>query len=221
MIWFTSDLHFGHRNIISFCDRPFVDSFHETPDGTLAVTADAVTTMNEAMIEQWNSQVAPIDSVYIVGDVCMGHRDETLPLVGRCNGDKHLIPGNHDHIWSGHAESMREKWLPEYQKYMTIEPEQMVMEVDGMTRISKFLVGHFPYAPKITFDGVDSRYSEYWPEDTGRWLVHGHAHGSWRQRGKQIDVGIDAWGGRLVPIETIASMIELGPAMLDRIPWRR
>ena len=42
----------------------------------------------------------------------------------------------------------------------------------------------------------------------------------WRQRGKQIDVGVDAWGGRLVSQTTLAAMVHNGPAMLDPLPWR-
>ena len=46
-IWFTSDHHFGHENIIKYCDRPFNSVGH----------------MNAAMIEAWNGAVAPGDTV--------------------------------------------------------------------------------------------------------------------------------------------------------------
>ena len=45
MIWFTSDLHLGHRAVINFQDRPF---------GT-------VEEMNEALIKNWNFLVAKND----------------------------------------------------------------------------------------------------------------------------------------------------------------
>ena len=53
MIWFTSDLHLGHRAVINFQDRPF---------GT-------VEEMNEALIKNWNFLVAKNDTVYILGDI--------------------------------------------------------------------------------------------------------------------------------------------------------
>ena len=46
MIWFTSDLHLGHRAVINFQDRPF---------GT-------VEEMNEALIKNWNFLVAKNDT---------------------------------------------------------------------------------------------------------------------------------------------------------------
>lgn len=52
-IWFTSDLHIGHRNIISFCNRPFTDTRQ----------------MAEVLRENWNSVVKPEDYVFVLGDV--------------------------------------------------------------------------------------------------------------------------------------------------------
>lgn len=77
MIFFTSDHHFGHANIIRLCKRPFTD----------------LHSMNEAMTARWNAVVAPKDAVYHLGDFALGdHR----PYLQRLNGSKILIPGNHD-----------------------------------------------------------------------------------------------------------------------------
>lgn len=80
-IWFTSDWHLGHRNIIKFCNRPFTDA-HE---------------MNEAIIENHNSLVHPGDHVYHHGDMFwkMGY-DKVSYLMSRFNGLFHVIKGNHD-----------------------------------------------------------------------------------------------------------------------------
>lgn len=79
MIYFTSDTHFAHVNIIKYCDRPWK-------------TVDA---MNAGLIERWNSVVDPDDDVYHLGDFCMGgsRPKDWLP---RLNGNVHLICGNHD-----------------------------------------------------------------------------------------------------------------------------
>ena len=45
--FFTSDTHFNHANIISFCNRPFKD----------------VEQMNEVMIANWNHVIGKDDSV--------------------------------------------------------------------------------------------------------------------------------------------------------------
>ena len=51
---YTSDLHFGHENVIRFDDRPFSD----------------IEEMDRTLIEMWNARVRDEDTVYIVGDVC-------------------------------------------------------------------------------------------------------------------------------------------------------
>lgn len=52
MIYFTADTHFGHYNVIRFCDRPFASAEE----------------MDEAMIQNWNDRVTGNDTVYILGD---------------------------------------------------------------------------------------------------------------------------------------------------------
>ena len=77
-IWFVSDTHFGHENIISYCARPF----------------SCAAEMDEAMVERWNAVVKPSDKVYHLGDVAM--RKSHLGIVSRLHGKKRLIRGNHD-----------------------------------------------------------------------------------------------------------------------------
>jgi calcineurin-like phosphoesterase family protein len=77
-IWFTSDTHFGHENIIGYCGRPF----------------SCAAEMDETLVERWNAVVKPSDHVYHLGDVAM--RRPQLQIVKRLNGHKRLIFGNHD-----------------------------------------------------------------------------------------------------------------------------
>lgn len=80
MIYFCSDLHFSHQNIIKYCDRPWA----------------TVEEMNEALIANWNSVVKPEDTVWHLGDVAMGPKSKHPEIVARLNGHKLLIRGNHD-----------------------------------------------------------------------------------------------------------------------------
>jgi calcineurin-like phosphoesterase family protein len=80
-IFFTSDTHFNHANIIEYCKRPFKDIIH----------------MNESMIENWNRVVSPRDIVYHLGDFAMGDKSKIPSILSRLNGHIILICGNHDH----------------------------------------------------------------------------------------------------------------------------
>lgn len=82
MIYFTSDTHFGHKNIIKYCNRPF--------------DIDKVWEMDDALINNWNARVQPEDTIYHLGDVCFKNADAFQNYMKRLNGHKHLIWGNHD-----------------------------------------------------------------------------------------------------------------------------
>ena len=82
--WITSDLHFGHKNIMSFCPV------------TRARFRNDVTYMNEQMVIEWNAMIAPEDTVYILGDVAFLPAAKAAEYMMRCNGSKILIEGNHD-----------------------------------------------------------------------------------------------------------------------------
>jgi calcineurin-like phosphoesterase family protein len=84
-IFFTSDLHFGHANIIQYCNRPF----------------NSVEHMNGVLMSNWNSVVTEDDKVIVLGDFAMGKISETLPVAERLNGMKFLVPGNHDRCFGG------------------------------------------------------------------------------------------------------------------------
>lgn len=79
----TSDLHFGHSNIMKFCPENrghYEDAEH----------------MNESMVQEWNSIVEPGDTVYILGDVAFMQATKAAHLLKRLNGNKILVRGNHD-----------------------------------------------------------------------------------------------------------------------------
>ena len=90
------------------------------------------------------------------------------------------------------------------------------MRIDLGAEHRKVLACHFPYKGD---SGDVLRYAAERPTDTGEWLVHGHVHESWLQAGRQINVGIDAWGGRLASADEVDALIETGPRELPRIEW--
>ena len=82
-IWFTADQHFGHENIIEYCNRPF----------------PRLGKMEQAIIGNYRKVVAPEDTVYILGDLTIKgpqHRGHLEYILEQLPGNKHLILGNHD-----------------------------------------------------------------------------------------------------------------------------
>ena len=91
-LFFIADTYFSHTNMLKFEDeagnrvRPHFSSVEE---------------MNEALILNWNSVVAPEDRIYHLGDVCFGGIETVRSVLPRLNGKKRLILGNHDRV-KGH-----------------------------------------------------------------------------------------------------------------------
>ena len=81
--FYISDPHFGHEDIISFCNRPFT----------------SVEEMDEELIKRWNNKVSNNDTIYILGDLI--YKSNKLPeyYLERLNGAKILIKGNYDNPW--------------------------------------------------------------------------------------------------------------------------
>lgn len=181
--FYTSDPHFGHKNIIRYCDRPFRD----------------VDEMDEILIKRWNDVVTPDDTVWVLGDVALGDIEKSLSRIQRLNGTKHLVSGNHDRCWSG--SKRHEEWLERYLDagFATIQEETQV-QIGGQTVI----LSHFPYQG----DSHDrDRYTSHRPQDTGLWVVHGHVHTTWQVRGRQINVGVDVWEYTPVPESALAEIM--------------
>lgn len=85
MIYFTADPHFGHTNIIRYCNRPFRDKNH----------------MDEMLIKNWNDVVLPRDTVYVLGDFTLS--SDAQKYIDRLTGDKKFLAGSHDQNWFGKA----------------------------------------------------------------------------------------------------------------------
>lgn len=86
-LYFTSDTHFSHFNIIRLCNRPFT-------------TAEE---MNEKLIQKWNDRVRPEDDIYHLGDVIFyrstngnGLKIKPIEILKKLNGTITYVRGNHD-----------------------------------------------------------------------------------------------------------------------------
>ena len=80
-----SDTHFGHAGVCRFLRNDGVTKLRPW---------DSPEEMDEYMVKAWNERVRPKDKVYHLGDVVINRKH--LTTLGRLNGDKVLIRGNHD-----------------------------------------------------------------------------------------------------------------------------
>jgi calcineurin-like phosphoesterase family protein len=102
-IWFTSDTHFGHKNIITYSNRPFKSVEH----------------MDESMMARWNKKVAPEDEVWHLGDFAFHKEAKVESILRRLNGHKHFIRGNHDEI------------MPNLYKYFESVQDYKELRIEG------------------------------------------------------------------------------------------
>lgn len=113
-IYYIADPHFGHRNIINLCGRPF----------------DSVEEMYEELLHNWK-RVRPQDYVYIVGDLAYRMpEDKVINLARSLPGRKILLCGNHDSL----------KYNPKFR--VCFERIEDLMEIDDNGR--KVVLCHYP-----------------------------------------------------------------------------
>lgn len=182
-VYYTGDSHFGHTSqkggIIKYCNRPF----------------DSIELMDEALILEWNRVVKPDDTVYHLGDFCLGDEQMARRYFLRLNG-KILILGNtfhHDKRW---LRAKSPYWSRQHE--VTILPPIYTLRIDG-----EFIVlCHFPFAegrwPRAHYNSIS---------------LFAHCHGRYNPKGKALDVGVDSvnkiWGSyRPVSLAEIAEYME-------------
>lgn len=196
-VFVTSDTHFGHR-MVSKVFRGF-----ETPDEH-----------DEAMISSWNALV-PEDGIVInFGDVSFTNKARTAEILARLNGEKYVIPGNHDNsknlnFWFG-----EDHVFPQLLRINVVDPRDV-------NRRIQFESSHYPLA---AWNGSDH----------GALHLHGHLHSRnnsvshhfcapYSGAGVRFDVGIDNapyFGYSLspIPLPVVAAKYTevLAQKMLDR-----
>ena len=110
MIYFTSDLHLGHKNIVDLCKRPFAD----------------VDEMDAVLIDNWNRKVKKNDVVYLTGDA-VWDKKKVAYYMEQLSGRKILIAGNHDSTWIKREECQKyfEEIVPSLEVHLNGHPITM------------------------------------------------------------------------------------------------
>ena len=183
-IYYTSDLHFGHKlvaKIRGFGEDDLAPSLHDAH-----------------LMNMWYATVRPADVVWILGDLSVGHREESraLGILNQLPGKKHLVFGNHD---SGHP--MHSTAQKSFARYLDVfETVGSVAHIKSNKE--KIFLSHFPYNGEG--DRPGERYPEWRVRDMGTVpLIHGHTHSATKyslssMKTPQMHVGLDAWDLQLV-----------------------
>jgi calcineurin-like phosphoesterase family protein len=172
-VWFTADTHFGHGNIIKYCQRPFMSAeefaaTRDDPRTKLRLSDATVKRHDDALLEAINLRVAADDTLWVVGDFCWGGRAEAARYRERIRcRDVRLVWGNHDRreVADVFAECI----------------EQGMIDVEGQ----EIWLNHYPMRSwNKAFHGT--------------WHLYGHVHGRLQREDAAKptmlvkDVGVDA-----------------------------
>lgn len=131
-IFFTSDTHFGHKNILKYCQES---------RGHLSDVEEH----DQELIAKWNEKISPKDDVYHLGDFGFLPDAKLVKILDQPNGKKHLILGNHDHFKSEVASKFI--WIKDYFKLKYFKQKIVLFHYpieswDGKHRDTWHLHGH-------------------------------------------------------------------------------
>lgn len=179
MIWFTSDTHFWHYNVLSYSHRPI---YPDLPPGLhpgYKNRQEVCEDMNKVLIDNWNSKVKPTDEIYHLGDFAFCGVNKAKEILNQLNGIKYWIRGNHDHDL---VKKIGDQfvWVRDYYVLKVHD------EVEGKQFHQPIVMLHFPI---LSWENMVF----------GWWHIHGHTHGALKGGNlKRYDVGVD--NNNLFPI---------------------
>jgi calcineurin-like phosphoesterase family protein len=176
--------------------------------------------MNVDLVNRAAAVLGPDEALWHLGDVALGYLDSSLTNLARIPAAVTLVAGNHDrcHPYNG---KRGERFVEVYRERCQLRDLALantrLMLVNGV----EVQVSHFPFADtEAAATSRPDKFAQWRPVDDGTWLLCGHIHEKWRQRGRAINVGVDAWGGCPVSEETIIDLIDAGPRNLAPLPWQ-
>lgn len=149
-LFFTSDTHFFHANIIKYANRPF----------------GSVEEMNKELIRRWNETVPENGVVYHLGDFSFGWSKEWWSIIPKLNGKIHLILGNHDmdHIGEPYMDlfaSVNEQVTLNVNGQMIILNHNPFLCFGGAYKDTWQLFGHVHSGPNSLGNGKDESRLKY------------------------------------------------------------
>ena len=150
MIYYTSDPHFFHENMIRLCSRPF----------------QTVEEMNQVILERWNLTVGKNDIIYILGDFAMRYENlqDVYNLLTRLHGKKVLITGNHDKLRKDIKFCKYFDYVKNYDEIVDNNRRVILFHYpmedwNGRWRGSYHLYGHIHNSDKCIHGHIENRFN--------------------------------------------------------------
>ena len=125
-IYFISDFHVGHANVIKFDSRPFKDTDE----------------MHVELIKRWNSVIDDDDIVYYLGDLAFCRDEIAKWFAYSLKGKIHFIKGNHDKLRKIRNFGRWEE-VYEYGTEIFIKDEDL-KSARGMSGYQQIIMSHYP-----------------------------------------------------------------------------
>lgn len=185
MIYYTSDLHLGNKNIIEYENRPW----------------KTVAEMDAALIGNWNQVVGRNDEVYVLGDFCFKGVNKAIQYLECLNGHIHLLRGNHDHFTS---QSTFELYVAKQlnDRCHSGKCDPLIINEGWYKHIEdggcEVVLCHFPI---LYWDGMDDRHSIH---------LYGHMHSRPNMQHPHPDaynVGVDVNNYRPVTLQELLARV--------------
>jgi calcineurin-like phosphoesterase family protein len=169
--WLTSDIHFGHANIIGYCNRPF----------------ETVDQMDKEIIRRWNNCISENDDVFFLGDFAFAKAQRIVDILSQLNF-KHLmiVPGNHDtKLISMWEHPIQPVWVCDGVVGVSLLPPLHEMVYEG----TRFVLCHYPleswhWRNRGTVHLHGHRHTQFTPTQLQQMVEE-----------KRYDVGVDMYGG--------------------------
>jgi calcineurin-like phosphoesterase family protein len=167
--FFTSDPHFGHANIIKYCNRPF----HSAGE------------MDQAIIDRWNARVGPGDTLYCLGDWCLGRGSRSIGQAAASYRER-INCGRIVMLWGNHDRKGRND--PLFQKQFEGVHDLLEIDIAGQP----IVLCH--YALRV------------WNRShRGAFHLYGHSHGSLPDdpAARSFDCGVDCFDYYPISMEQV------------------
>lgn len=178
-LFFTSDLHFGHRNVIRFCNRPWQDEKE----------------MNSGLIDNWNSVVGDNDIVFVLGDSFWFNDSQSIKrVISKLNGkDIYVLPGNHDDFSSWYR-------IDDPRIHLCSDTVVLWLQFEGRKKIFEIWMNHYPLMTWPHREGGSIQLFGHIHSQEGK---YDGVDQDLPLHKNQIDVGCDRWGWKPISIEDI------------------